>query len=142
MCVVVTCWLLGVQVCNGFCHSLSGEQQQQQGRPHDPLHFIITMSRQARQGRVGGGGKKRKQQQAGPAKGSSRADKPPKKAKRSNDAFYEAIDSDPDEEKHADRYDVSAAAVTAVLLLLLLPPPVEALLSACCPACFLLLAAS
>jgi hypothetical protein len=73
----------------------------------------INMSRQ---GRAGSAGKKRKPQ-AATAAGGSRDDKPSKKAKRTNDAYYEAMDSDPDEEKHADRYDVSTAAMVAGLLL-------------------------
>jgi len=63
----------------------------------------------SRHGRTGGGGKKRKPQ-AVTARGSRDADKPAKKVKRTNDMYYEAMDSDPDEEKHADRYDVGAAA--------------------------------
>lgn len=64
----------------------------------------------SRRGAAASGGKKRKPAQAGPAARGSRDGKPAKKAKRASDTFYEAMDSDPDEEKHADRYDVSAAA--------------------------------
>lgn len=61
----------------------------------------------SRNGRSGGGGKKRKPQATATAAGGRYAGQPSKKPKRANDTFYEAIDSDPDEEKHADRYDVS-----------------------------------
>lgn len=55
---------------------------------------------------------KRKSQ---PAAAKSRyLSKSSKKRKKSND-LYEAQDSDPDEEKHAQRYDVSAGRVTAVV---------------------------
>jgi hypothetical protein len=71
----------------------------------------------SRQGRAGGAGKKRKPQAATAARGS-RDGKPSKKVRRTNDAYYEALDSDPDEEKHADRYDVSTAAMDCCRLFL------------------------
>lgn len=59
------------------------------------------------------GSKKRKSQPAGPGK-SRYLSKSSKKQKKSND-LYEASDSDPDEEKHAERYDVSSAPAMATV---------------------------
>lgn len=53
-------------------------------------------------------GNKRKAQSGGPGKGRYLS-KSSKKQKKSND-LYEASDSDPDEEKHAERYDVSKSS--------------------------------
>lgn len=80
---------------------------------HGAYVVLKALSTMSRHGRAGGGGKKRKPAQAVTAARGSRDGKPSKKAKRANDTFYEAMDSDPDEEKHADRYDVSAAAMFA-----------------------------
>lgn len=111
---VALCW--GAQLFNKFdphCYDWTWAQSSGAlAARRNQLHSSpVTMSRHRA---AAGGGKKRKAAQAGPAARGSRAGKPAKKVKRASDTFYEAMDSDPDEEKHADRYDVSAAAwVTA-----------------------------